>query len=484
MDKITGRIYDYVKNYKMINGGDRIIVGVSGGADSVALLLFLLELKPLIGFSLYAVHVEHGIRGEDSLKDAEYVKTLCEKLGVTLTTYNIKAVDYAEENKLTVEEAARIMRYDCFRKTMKEIKANKIAVAHHMDDQAETVLFNMVRGSGIKGLSGIRPINADVIRPILCLRKTELIEYLDNKGMSYCIDITNEDTDYSRNRIRNNIIPELNEITPAAVEHIAREASELAEIDDCIEGIGKNLYKQCVTKRTRNRRTEYAVDIDKIKNSHIVLKRHVIKTIIWELEERWKDIGFINVEDALSLMVKQSGRRVDLPRGLKCIRIADELIFYKETDDDIATVLNDVKEGSSDNAGTESLETPLKDGMIIDINGAKMEVRVFERQDNAEFPRDTYTKWFDYDKIKDGVCLRNRRPGDYIVIDDSGNTQSYKKFCISAKIPLDIRYSVPLIALDKEILWAVGYRMGCSNRITDDTKMIMEVKFTGGIYNE
>ena len=481
MDKITERIYDYVKNNRMITGGDRIIVGVSGGADSVALLMLLLELKPLIGFSVYAVHVEHGIRGEDSLKDAEYVKALCENLNVTLTTYNIKAVDYAKENKLTVEEAARIMRYDCFRKTMKEIKANKIAVAHHMDDQAETVLFNMVRGSGIKGLSGIRPVNADVIRPILCLRKTELIEYLDNKGMSYCVDVTNEDTDYSRNRIRNNIIPELNEITPAAVEHIAREASELAEIDDCIEGIGKALYKQCVTKRTRNKRTEYAVDIDKIKNSHIVLKRHVIKTIIWELEKRWKDIGFINVEDALSLITKQSGRRVDLPRGLKCIRIADELIFYKETDDDVSNVVTNAEES---NTGAEIAETQLTDGMVIDINDAKMEVRVFERPDNAEFPTDTYTKWFDYDKIKNGVCLRNRRPGDYIVIDDNGNTQSYKKFCIGAKIPLDIRYSVPLIALDKEILWVVGYRMGSSNRITDDTKMIMEVKFTGGIYNE
>ena len=195
----------------MISQGDFIAVGVSGGADSVCLLLLLCELKQEYGLELHAVHINHGIRRE-AFKDQEFVENLCRRLKVPWITFSEDVQGMAEKESMSLEEAGRIIRYRCFQKVLDMHGGGKIAVAHHQNDQAETILYRMSRGTGIQGLKGMEAVRGDVIRPLLCLKKTEILKYLKEKGQSWMEDASNEDNTFARNKIRNQVIPALTKV--------------------------------------------------------------------------------------------------------------------------------------------------------------------------------------------------------------------------------------------------------------------------------
>ena len=230
------KILQYCKKEKLIEEGNYVLAGVSGGADSVCMLFMLLKLQKEIGFFLEAVHVEHGIRGAESEADAVFVESLCKEKELPLQSFHVQAVSYAKEQKLGLEEAARILRYDCYKKAAERMRLSKeenvkvkIALAHHADDNAETVLFQMLRGSGIDGLSGMKPKRnlsqgVDVIRPMLPVTRKEIEAFLESEKQSFCIDSTNEDIVYSRNKIRRVILPMLEEVNAKAVSHMNQSA--------------------------------------------------------------------------------------------------------------------------------------------------------------------------------------------------------------------------------------------------------------------
>ena len=225
----------------LVKSGDVVLAGVSGGADSVCLLLMLLEYRKHCDFFLEAVHVEHGIRGDASRRDAAFVKRLCEKRGVCCRIYPVDVPAYAKGHGLGVEEAARKLRYECFREAAEDYDGRpvKIALAHHADDNAETMLFRLIRGSGLHGLYGMRPARrlaegVTVIRPLLGMERAEIEAYLEAQGQPYCRDATNEDTDYSRNRIRHKVMPELKAVNTGAVHHMMQSAQMLRELSDCL----------------------------------------------------------------------------------------------------------------------------------------------------------------------------------------------------------------------------------------------------------
>ena len=230
------RIYQTICQYHMISPGDRVIAGVSGGADSVCLLRALAGYREQVPFTLFVVHVEHGIRGAESLADAAFVKGLCEALAVPFYMEAVDVTAYAREHRMTVEEAGRSVRYDCFEKLRKELGAEKIAVAHNQNDQAETVLWNLVRGSGLKGLGGIRPVRDRIIRPLLFLGRPEIETILKDLGQPWRTDRTNLENDYTRNRLRREILPQLEKnLNHQALQHIAQAAIRLQEAQQYIE---------------------------------------------------------------------------------------------------------------------------------------------------------------------------------------------------------------------------------------------------------
>ena len=231
-EAVKQRVREYMRSWEMTEPGDGILAGVSGGADSVCLLFLLDELKAELGIRLAAFHLNHGLRGAEADRDEAYVKEICGRLGVPLAVAYENVAEYAASRGISGEEAGRILRYEHMKEAAERFSCQKTATAHHRDDSAETVLFNMFRGSGLKGLSGIRPVRGEVIRPLLCLSRAEIAGYLEERGIPWCEDSTNGENVYTRNRIRNQLLPWVKEnINARAPEHILAAAELAAQAD-------------------------------------------------------------------------------------------------------------------------------------------------------------------------------------------------------------------------------------------------------------
>lgn len=234
MDALMLEIKRYIGANQLIRPGDGVVVGLSGGPDSVFLLYALHTLQPRMGFTLRAVHVHHGIRGAEADRDEAFSEKLCAKLDIPFQAVHVAAPAYAAQHGLSLEEAARILRYEALeaaRQQLGQTRAAWIAVAHHLDDQAETVLHNLVRGAGLRGLAGMENRRNHVIRPLLSIKREDILKWLKQYDIPYVTDSTNADPHYTRNRIRSTVLPELREINPEASAHIAHSAALLREAD-------------------------------------------------------------------------------------------------------------------------------------------------------------------------------------------------------------------------------------------------------------
>lgn len=323
--KFTQKISTYIEKNKMIKPGDSVVVGLSGGGDSVCLFLILNELKKKIGFDLFCVHINHGIRGITATRDEIFAKELCERENIPIKIYKINVPEKSRDEKLSLEEAGRKARYDIFYKEAAEHNNAKIAVAHHINDQAETVLFNMIRGSGLKGVGGIAPVRENIIRPLLCVTRDEIEEYLRTNNEDFCTDETNEDDAYSRNQIRNRVIPLFNEIQPESASHIASVAEELREVSEYIEEKAKELVKLYVTKQDKG----YVISLEKLKKEKPVIIRYVIIFTMQKLTEEYKDITRTHINDVYSLISKGCGKEIHLPKGLNAKKIKGGIYISK-----------------------------------------------------------------------------------------------------------------------------------------------------------
>ena len=443
------KVREYIRAWQMLKAGDKVIAGVSGGADSICLLFILLKLKEEIGFGLSAVHVHHGIRGETADRDEAYVREVCAREKVGLFVYHEDVSGYAKERGLTLEEAGREIRRARFLEAMESQGAGRIALAHHRNDNAETVLWNLCRGTGLRGMGGISPKNGVWIRPLLCLERPEIESYLEKRGISYCTDETNLKDDYTRNRIRNHVLPYLTEqVNERTTAHIAECATKLAEIGEYIEAETVRYAGQC-----RKSGKDGAVIIleEPYRAVPKALKAGVILSLICEAADQRKDIGETHVRAVQQLMERRPGKRSSLPYGLWAVR------GY---------------EGISLRKGGKPEKT--------DENPA-VRMRIFEKNmESVTFSQKNYTKWFDYDIISNTVKIRHRKPGDYIVIDKEGRTQKLKRYFINAKIPREERDSIWLAADGSEIMWIAGYRQSQAYQVTDRTKRILEIRIYGG----
>lgn len=443
------KVREYIKTWQMLGREDKVIAGISGGADSICLLFMLLKLKKEIGFDIAAVHIHHGLRGETADKDESYVRLVCEEESVDLFVYHEDVKAYAKEHGLTEEEAGREVRRRRFLEVMKEQGGTLVATAHHKNDNAETVLWNLCRGTGLRGIGGISPKNGVWIRPLLCLERKEIESYLEKRGISYCTDETNLEDGYTRNRIRNHVLPFLEKnINEKSVVHIAECAAKLSKLKEYIESETAKYIRECIKKGEDEKITIVKEVYDQTPSA---LKAEVVHGIICEAAGRQKDIGEVHVKSVQGLFKRQVGRRVDLPYGLEAVRCYEGICFRKKA------------------RAKKEEEKPL------------FHMRIFEKSvESATFSQKNYTKWFDYAIISNTVKIRHRRPGDYIVIDKEGRTQKLKQYFINAKIPRELRDSIWLAADGNEIMWIVGYRQSQSYQITDNTKQILEISFYGG----
>jgi len=432
-----GQVKLHIRESGLLSEGDRVVIGVSGGADSVFLLYVLAELRDEGWIRLSAVHVHHGIRGDEADEDAEFVQKMCERLRIPCHVEYVDVPALAAKEKLTLEEAGRKARYACFAREKERIFADKLAVAHHKDDSAETILFNLVRGSGIKGLCGIAPVQGDIVRPLLNVRRAEIEEALLERGISWRIDSTNGDVRYSRNRIRGELIPYLErELNPETVNHLNTAATMLQEIDT---------YMEEMVDRWLHGEEEHRLNLRKFGETGAALQSYLIRRRISEIGGL-KDIGREHIEAVKGLTFGSVGKVICLPGGRKVRRDYEDLVFIAE-------------------GKTEQVQK----------SGFRVEWQEISRDFFEKIQFDQYTKCFDYDTIKGDLHLRTRQTGDRIAVFADGRTQSLKEYMINVRIPAQQRDQIPILFGGNEVLWIVGHRASERHRVTDETRRILLV---------
>ena len=460
------RIYNFMTGHNMLEEGGCILAAVSGGADSMCLLEVLREMQRRSGFRLKVFHVHHGLR-ESADGDLRYVAQYCEDRGIPFEAAYVDAAGFAAESGLSVEEAARHLRYKALeqaadrweqellssgcetvpapaghgaapaptRRTAEAPTGRKaecrIAVAHHMEDQAETVLFNLVRGSRLTGLRGMLPVNGRIIRPLLTCSRGEIEEFLNAHGILWREDETNEDVRYSRNLLRHEVMPLLERINKGAVEHIARAAEEAARAEEFLVEETERAALQCCDRRD----SVTCVFVPELMRQPTLIRRRVIYGVIADTAGRKKDLQDLHVQAVLQLAQKNGNGRLDVFGGVRVEKVYDKLFFCMGA-----------KNGAFRADAVSGRRWPMDAGeyscRVIDFDG-----------DLSSVPRKLYTKWLDYDKIGAFPSFRTRREGDRIRLDESGRSKTIARYMIDAKVPAELRGRIVLPASGSEILW-------------------------------
>lgn len=466
---MINRVKKFCRQNGLLFRGDKVVIGLSGGADSVCLFFVLLRLAAEWNLTLLPVHIHHGIRGEEADSDAEFCEELCRRHGLTCTVYHVSVPELAKQHGWSLEEAGRNARYQIFSTWKESGKCDKIAVAHHKNDQAETVLFQMFRGSRLKGLSGMQPCQGAVIRPLLCVQREEIEKFLEENGQTFCIDRTNFEEEYTRNVIRRQILPKAQQIQPRALEHIVDTAEYLGRVEDFLEELSTKLYKEAVIYPQISEKTEcytqsvrcdgmWKVALPLLCQAPPLLAERVIYRVLGEAAGGKKDISAGYVQDCMELCKKQTGRSLQLPGGLVVRKVYEELWIGKaaQAAEDVSFEISEFP-----------FEKVLPDGRVLHLFLRKNEQKDFF------IPKSTCTKWFNYDKIKEIVVLRTLQKQDYMVLYTDGRGKRAAEVLKDAKIPKEERERLWLLAVGNEVLWFPGIRGSEAYHVTQDTETIL-----------
>ncbi|MBQ8849936.1 MAG: tRNA lysidine(34) synthetase TilS [Clostridia bacterium] len=425
-----------------------ILVGFSGGADSTALLHMLASYGKRYGAPIYAAHVNHGIRGAEADRDERFCRSVCDTLGIKIFVLNADVPAIAERTGESIETAARGVRYDFFERVMEENGIVLLATAHNANDNLETMIFNLARGTSLSGMCGIPEVRScgagTVIRPILRMPKEDILSFCGVNGLEFVTDSTNTDTDYTRNRIRAEIIPALCEINSGAVRNAARLSRTLVADSLCLESM-KNMFSEELCEG-------YSAETEKLNGSPDAIVNRVLVSLYAELSEggslEWTHI------DALRRLAREGvpHSSVTLPRGIEAVIENRRLIFRK----------------AEKSADVEAYSIPLCDG-INPISQTNCEIVIVNSQNTKNIYKNSILLSIDFATINGSLYARSRLAGDRILM--GGMHKSVKKLMCDKKIPLDIRSRLPVICDGDGIVAIpfIGIRDGARSR-SEETK--------------
>lgn len=472
--QMINKVLQYVKEQQMFEKNDYVVAGVSGGADSVCLLFMLLEIRKIIPIKLHIVHVNHLLR-EEAGRDAAYVEQLCReyKLPFTLVERDVGAI--ASNRRISTEEAGRDVRYEAFYKALGSRKG-KIAIAHNKNDCCETFLFHLFRGSSLKGLAGIRPVREVIVRPLLCMERAEIEEFLRERQIKFCIDSTNLEDNYTRNRIRHHILETVeSEISPAAVSHISDACERISEAYELIADLTLKEYDKCITCTTDDGERIYYLNIESFSTLHKTLQGYVIMELLSRAAGSRRDLEAVHVLQVKNLLHKQCGRQINLPYDLVAVRDYNGIYVRKNVKNPV--IENKITEVVLDEQEKHRL-----------LKGEKLKIQ-WENQKELEFslirvdnlqniPQKKYTKWLDYDKIKDNIVVRTRKTGDYLTVNSMNQKKTLKAYLIDQKVPREVRDNICLVTDGSHVMWVVGERISSYYKVSGKTKTILQVSLT------
>ena len=466
-EPLEQRVLNFIGEHQLVPGQHPLLVAVSGGQDSVCLLCVLAKLQRELNVALHVAHLDHQLRGAESEADAQYVSELANRLGVSVTVEQRDAKAYQVRRRISMEEAAREVRYGFLAEVAKSIAADRVAVGHTRDDHVETVLMHLVRGTGTRGLRGLEPTgrwlsSADsmtIIRPLLPVSRQETAEYCHRYQLMPRVDASNLSLSPLRNRIRHQLLPLLQSYNPGVVEALLRTARIASEDLDFLDSETGRLWGE-IAQRQEN---TVALDRSRFLEIPSTLQRHLLRAVIEELIGNLKDIEGRHIDIIMAALSKPAGRRLSLPGGLF---FSIEYGRY---------LLGSDIEALSPYPGLTG-EFALKIPGETLIPGWRTEATIIERE-QVPGQDDNFTACFDLNKTGDKVSVRSRQPGDRFQPLGMSEAKKVGEFMIDAKIPRAWRQRVPIVCSPYHVLWVVGWRIDNRVRVTEETRQVLCLKF-------
>ncbi|WP_024832762.1 tRNA lysidine(34) synthetase TilS [Ruminiclostridium josui] len=461
-------VLETIKNKGLINYGEGVIVGISGGYDSVCLLHVLYSISKELGIKIYPVHINHMLRGEEALRDENFVRSFCSSLGLEVYVKHIDVAKKAKSEKTSLEEAGRNARYETFSIVAEEQGASKIAVAHSRNDQAETILMRICRGTGLEGLRGMEYKRDNIIRPLLDVDRYQIEEYVKGMGIEAVTDSSNLHTDYFRNRIRLNVIPAINEASGADVTENLLRLSKIVVAEDDYLRYNSELYYQKSVLSEKRMYTE--LDLKILMEVHQAVRLRMLRIAVGKTCGTLNGFEYIHMDKLNNLIENgRTGAQIDLPHSMTAVRTYNSLILKEQ-----GKVIRKQFEEILQIPGETEIQN---EGIVVKTEIIKIEsIKNFGEFINCN--EKVHTKFIDLDKlISSGksILLRNRRDGDIFKPLKSNGTKKLKEYFIDNKVPREIRDIIPLIALGKEIVWIVGNKISDNYKVTDNTKNVLKI---------
>lgn len=461
-------VLNTIHKYNMINKGDKIIVGVSGGPDSMCLLHILYRLRDEYNLNIIAAHINHCLRGKDADNDEKYVENFCKKYDIDFYSTKIDVGKLAKKENISFEVAGRECRYDFFNKLKLKFNCDKIALAHNSNDQCETILMRIMRGTGIEGLAGIKAIRDNIyIRPIIEASRKQIEDYCEEHKLEARIDKTNLESIYARNKVRLELIPYIQENFNQDIISVINRMGNNIDVDrEYLDfASDKKFYQFCTS-------TKYEVVIKKEAFlEHKAITSRIIRRSINRLKGNLYNFERVHVEDILNLQKGSTGKFITLPEKIKALNnYGDIHIFFEEF---------------SDNKGeNKEKEQILEIGNNIINSNIKIQLELTNEIHKDIMAKDVYVKYFDFDKINGNIMFRYRKDGDRFTPLGMKGSKKIKDLFIDFKIPKHLRDYVPLICFGNEIAWIVGYRISEKFKVEKNTKNILKIKIEGEKENE
>lgn len=466
------KVWNFIEEKGLISPGDGIVLGLSGGADSVALFRFLKEKEKTADFSLFCVHIEHGLRGEESLADATFASALAKQYETPCKVIHVgEEIAEITDTHASLEEKARTVRYRHLMLEAENWERKRkapvhIVVAHHADDNAETVLFHLARGTGVDGLRGI-PLKRDrIVRPFLCVERKEIESYLACLQQDFCCDKTNQDVYYRRNQIRHEVLPLLNGINQQSLFHINRTAFLMGEIADYIRMQAEKELKTAEIEPTQDG-VSREMCWDSLREHPAFFQREVLHRFLLDEWRGVKDIGWVHLESLRLLAEGKRGNSLSLPGG----RVAWKTQNGIALGNSLPAASKELPENIE--VSPEELHQTEK---RFFYGAYQICLRLRDYDGKEKIPGKIYTKWFDYDKIKNNIHIRKREKGDYLLISRDGATKKLQDYFVNEKVPASCRDEVPLLCEGSHVIWVIGYRISEYYKVDTNTKYILEVQ--------
>lgn len=451
------KVKEWIECHRLIRKGDKVVVACSGGPDSLALVHILCQLAEPLAFDIAVAHLDHMFRGAQSAADADFVRDFCARLGLPCYVKAMDVPEYIRQTGLSTQEAARIVRYHYLQEVASEFGGAKIATGHHKDDQAETILLHLFRGAGSSGMEGMKPENGNIIHPLLAVSRKEIENYCREQGFTPRLDASNLKTDYLRNYLRLDLIPQIErEINSSVKDALIRAAQIIGDEHSLVEQQAQALWREVVSEQQGRLILSRPI----LSTQHVALQRQLIRLAIEKKRGDLRGISFCHVEKVIELVnCGITGSEIKLPSLIVAKSYSGLEFFEPGQDEPPAGISSPVM-----------LSTP----GITEVPELNLAVAA-EISDYRPPDKGRLSAIFDWDILHPPISVRTRQAGDKFHPAGAPGGKKLKEYLIDAKVPRRERDAVPVICDDKGIIWLAGLRISEHGRPGDGTKRFLQL---------